>query len=305
MCTCNGEQHIKAQLNSFLAQTHTAWSLLVSDDGSTDRTLDIIREFADTHANRHPVQIMHGPQQGAAANYLTALSHPQLQGHVVALSDQDDVWLAGKLARALRRLQSAGALDPNAAPTLYGARSFHTDATLKTIGVSGRWRRPAHLANALCQNIVSGHSAVLNQQAVQFLRETKELSSAAMHDWVIYQLITAAPNGRVVVDDLPVVLYRQHDGNTVGFRQGLAASVKRIIMVFGRTFGGWFNTQFEVLNANIDRLSPEAQAAIADLKRNKRAIGLSRPLAFRRIGIYRQSGLGTVCIYLAACLGRL
>jgi glycosyltransferase involved in cell wall biosynthesis len=43
MCTFNGERFLKEQLDSFATQTHQNWTLWVSDDGSTDQTLEILR----------------------------------------------------------------------------------------------------------------------------------------------------------------------------------------------------------------------------------------------------------------------
>ena len=99
MATRNGAAHLAEQLDSIARQTHADWSLFVSDDGSTDDTKRILADFARSH----PVTVVDGPRKGAAANFLSALCHPDLPLGTIALADQDDIWLPGKLARGLGR----------------------------------------------------------------------------------------------------------------------------------------------------------------------------------------------------------
>ena len=76
MATWMGEKYLKAQLQSFLDQTRLPDELIVRDDGSNDRTLAILHQFAE----RAPftVQIFEsGPRLGFAANFGAALSHAQ------------------------------------------------------------------------------------------------------------------------------------------------------------------------------------------------------------------------------------
>ena len=66
MATCNGARYLPAQLHSLIAQTHNNWSLIVSDDGSRDATLDILHRFDRAHPGRilhlagHPLAAARG-----------------------------------------------------------------------------------------------------------------------------------------------------------------------------------------------------------------------------------------------------
>ena len=130
LTTWNGAAHLQQQLDSYLAQNHDAWDLWVSDDGSTDGTLEILNAFQAAERHRREVRIVAGPQRGHAANFLSLLCHPDLPAGPVALSDQDDVWLPGKLRLALSALKDAGPV------ALWGAQSYHTDVALRVIGRS-------------------------------------------------------------------------------------------------------------------------------------------------------------------------
>ena len=296
LCTRNGAAHLGAQLESYLAQTHSAWDLWVSDDGSTDETRAILARFSTAHGAGRDIRIVEGPQAGFAANFLSLLCYPDLPAQPVALSDQDDVWLPEKLALGLVHMGGD-------APCLYGAQSIHTDATLTPIGRS-LGGGVAHFGNALVQNIVSGHSAMLNPSALALVRAAGVPRGLPYHDWWLYQLITAA-GGTVVVAPDPVLMYRQHTDNAMGSHQGLGAALHRAGQVFGQTYGGWISTNTAALRAASPLLTPKAQAILAALETHPPRIGVARLRAFRRMGIARQGRLGNLLLSLAVLAGRV
>jgi glycosyltransferase involved in cell wall biosynthesis len=96
MATYNGERFIREQLESLAAQTLRPCELVVSDDGSTDRTLAMIDEFAARAP--FPVRVQRNAQRlGPSENFLQAAR--RAAGEWIAFCDQDDVWLPQKLAR--------------------------------------------------------------------------------------------------------------------------------------------------------------------------------------------------------------
>ena len=93
----NGAEHIAEQLASIAGQSLTPLEIIVSDDGSTDGTVERVREFAA----RSPVPVAlieNHHQLGYPENFLRAAL--RARGELIAFSDQDDVWLAEKLSRA-------------------------------------------------------------------------------------------------------------------------------------------------------------------------------------------------------------
>lgn len=298
LCTYNGAQHLQAQLDSYLSQTHSNWDLWVSDDGSTDGTLDILRRFQAAQAGRHSVHILQGPGQGAAANFLSLLCHPDLPTAPTALSDQDDVWFPDKLARALRHLREGPEL------ALYGAQSRHTNKNLKVIGGSRMPPRAPSFQNALTQNIVSGHSATLSPAALHLIRRAGPPQGIAYHDWWLYQMVTAA-GGTILIDRQPVLFYRQHQENVMGAHQGIRATLLRMRQVFGQTYGGWITTNLRELQKVSDLFTRENRQTIRFLNRVPPQPGLKRSTAFLRYKIHRQTRLATVIFYLAAACGKL
>lgn len=296
LCTYNGAEHLAAQLQSYLDQTHTDWDLWVSDDGSDDATLTLLRDFATTHASAHDIRIIQGPRIGVAENFLSLLCHPELPAQPVALSDQDDVWLPEKLALGLAEITGD-------APRLYGAQSIHADATLTPIGQSLGGGIPS-FGNALVQNIVSGHSMMLNTAALSLARAAGVPQGLPYHDWWLYQLVSGA-GGTVVVRPQQVLLYRQHGHNAMGSHQGLRATATRAAQVFGQTYGGWITANTAALRAVSHLLSPAARTTLDALDKHPKRIGTARARTFARYKIARQGRLGTMLMYLAVLTGRV
>lgn len=101
LCTYNGARFLEAQLESYQTQTRLPDELIVCDDGSADATRDILAAFS--RRARFPVQIHANPARlGATKNFEKAIGLSS--GDLIATSDQDDVWLPGKLAVSERAL---------------------------------------------------------------------------------------------------------------------------------------------------------------------------------------------------------
>lgn len=96
MATYNGEKYIKWQLVSIINQLSDIDELIISDDGSTDNTLSIIREF---QKNDKRIKLFEGPKMGVKQNFANAID--KCKGEYIFLSDQDDIWAPNKLEKVL------------------------------------------------------------------------------------------------------------------------------------------------------------------------------------------------------------
>lgn len=297
--TYNGAAWLGAQLDSFLAQTHPDWSLWISDDGSTDGTHDIIADFARANPGRVH-RVIKGPGRGSAANFLALLCHPDLPVEgLTALSDQDDVWLPGKLARAAAALDPA----PEAPPQGWAARFIVTDETLGRRRVSKLWPRGPSFGNALVQNVMSGHTTTLNPAALALIRRAGR-QPVPHHDWWIYQLLAGA-GAEILLDPAPQLLYRQHADNHYGARWGLRAFTARYVLMRDRRAQGWVSANVAALQDCAPLLTEEARICLAGYRALDGVGGGARVVAFRRLGLVRQSRLGTRMLHAAARMGHI
>ena len=97
IATYNGEKFIKQQIDSILVQLFDGDELLISDDNSTDRTVEIIKQIADSR-----IKLFFNKEKGYTSNFENVLK--QVSGDIVFLSDQDDIWTPNKVEVCLKEL---------------------------------------------------------------------------------------------------------------------------------------------------------------------------------------------------------
>lgn len=98
MATYNGEKYIKEQLESILKQLNEDDEIIISDDGSTDNTINIIKSFEDKR-----IKIFDGPRNGVKQNFANAIYN--CTGKYIFLSDQDDIWCDNKVNIILKNFE--------------------------------------------------------------------------------------------------------------------------------------------------------------------------------------------------------
>ncbi|SDP55838.1 Glycosyl transferase family 2 [Ectopseudomonas guguanensis] len=299
LCTFHGQRYLAEQLESFAAQSHQSWEVWASDDGSKDDTYSILVEYK----KKWPVgrlSIHSGPAEGFAANFLSLTCRASINADFYAYSDQDDVWEADKLARALAWLESI----PVNVPALYCSRTRLVDADNNEIGVSPLFSKAPSFANALVQNIAGGNTMVFNNAARELLREAGENKSVITHDWWAYMVVTGC-GGQVHYDAVPTLRYRQHGDNVVGTNNGWAARLKRIRMLFQGRFKRWNDGNIAALFTLEHRLTPENQALLRRFVDARSMSLIPRVVHIKRSGVYRQTLLGNIGLIAAAILGKI
>ncbi len=279
MATCNGAAYLEQQLRSITIQSRPPTQMIISDDGSTDDTPNILARFINSAP--FPVTAITGPQKGVAQNML-ALQALAPQGYV-AFADQDDVWMPDKLARAVEALSKT----PASRPALYTARRIITDADMNPQDITKPPRRGPGFANALVQNIAPSNTIVLNPAALALTQSAAgELTTRTppYHDWWLYQLVTGV-GGKVFFDPRPTLYYRQHKGNYLGASKGISKRLQRLKALFDGTYHGWLKAQAQALECSSDRLTAEARDQLTQFLQTMNGTARIR----QPIRAYRQS----------------
>ena len=102
MATYNGEAFVEEQVRSIVNQTYTDWRLLIHDDGSTDKTLDILHRLA--HKDKRIVVIEDETSKlGVAKNFIHLVT--KSSAPFCMFCDQDDIWLPNKVEKMLHAIQ--------------------------------------------------------------------------------------------------------------------------------------------------------------------------------------------------------
>jgi glycosyltransferase involved in cell wall biosynthesis len=246
MSTWQGERFVEEQLRSILDQLPAGGQVIVRDDGSTDGVVTRIEALADAR-----VTVMRGQNLGFARSFLCLLDAAPDDADVIMLSDQDDVWLPGKIARAVSGL--AGVQDR---PGLYCSRLHLVDEALQPIDLSFKWPRPPSFRNALVENIAVGCTCAVNRPGLLLARQTGNVQLVHFHDWWLYLVMSAF--GEIIADPEPTILYRQHAGNAVGARSGWTRYVAGARLLGERN---WVHAMFGQIenfrSVHADRLAPE------------------------------------------------
>lgn len=219
LATYNGEKYICELLDSLVAQSYTAWRLLVSDDGSSDSTPEIVRRYEAMDARVVVIDNKAG-RKGSTANFMGLL--PFVEASYAMFCDQDDVWLSRKIQVELDALQhlehNVGSDKPLAVYT--DMKVVDTDLNLvddSHLLRSGARIRNDDLRDLLTRNYIPGCAMMMNRAACQLSSRANGDTTIDWHDWWV--AIVCAAMGQVqYVDDAPV-LYRQTGLNQVGSKR--------------------------------------------------------------------------------------
>ena len=217
LASYNGERFIAEQLESILGQSRRPDEVVVSDGGSDDSTVRIVREvFARASRDVRVRVVSDGARLGVAANFERAIT--ATAGDFIALSDQDDRWHPDRLANGLVLLKQPGVLLAAGNAALITAEGTPMPLDLFTaLGVGpdevATLRAPGAFALLLRRNLVTGAT-------VMFRRELLEAARPFPDEWVHdeWLAILAAAIGRLAVDSDPRIDYRQHGANEIGVR---------------------------------------------------------------------------------------
>lgn len=245
MSTYQGERFVAEQVHSILGQLPPDGRLFVRDDGSTDRTTERIESIADPR-----ISLVRGTNIGFARSFFALLEMLPAEADLVMLSDQDDVWLPGRIDRAAQQMCG------REGPTLYCSRLELVDEALRPLGISSPWPRGPSFANALAENIVTGCTVALNRAALGLVLRLGDPAAIHFHDWWMYLVISAF--GTVIADPVPTVLYRQHGGNVVGRGSGVRRYLVNLQFIRRKS---WVHIMFSQIenfrSVHADKLAPE------------------------------------------------
>lgn len=200
LASYNGERFLAAQLRSILSQIDANDEIVIVDDASTDGTLDVVASFGDDR-----VRVLRNERNsGVLAAFERALA--ATRNDIVLLSDQDDIWLPGKVREILARFE----LDPAVLLVLSDAEVIDEggrviDPSFMALRGGFRGSFPATLIKNRYLGCAMAFRRRLLESALPIPRDVP------MHDMWLGAL--AASVGKVVFVDRPLTQYRRHGGN--------------------------------------------------------------------------------------------
>jgi glycosyltransferase involved in cell wall biosynthesis len=217
LCTCNGEKHLPEQLQSLVGQTRNPDELIVFDDASSDGSTDIIRRFAESAP--FPVRLTVNPQNvGSSANFQRAID--ACSGDIIALCDQDDIWMSEKLQlieTEFERDRNLGFVftDADICDAIGNPLSYTLWQSVRFSPGLQRKLNDGHTFEVILRNnIVTGATMAF---ASRFKSLVLPIDLQWIHDGWIALLISAFAPARIIRQ--PLIRYRQHPAQSVGALQ--------------------------------------------------------------------------------------
>lgn len=260
LCTFNGERFLQEQLTSIAAQSRLPDELVVRDDASTDATVSIIKAFAkDVPFDVRLAQ--NSETLGVGNNFASAIADCRYD--LIALCDQDDVWLPEKLERqeaALRKKEDAAftfsdgvIVDATLQPlgrTLWSSRGF-TVRRQRSFETRG-------LKLLLTGNVVTGATMVFRSA---WRDRLLPVPAEWNHDaWFALLLSTLA--GGIPVDRV-LIKYRQHDEQQIGIESPTRMNALRRSASTDSAFYERAAARSELLKSRLLTLDPSNKTALA------------------------------------------
>ncbi|QND54135.1 glycosyltransferase family 2 protein [Phyllobacterium sp. 628] len=299
LATYNGAEFLDEQLASIETQTYAHIDIWVSDDGSSDTTLQLLEAWRLKWA-KGKFTVLPGPRKGFAENFRALITNPDIISDYYAFADQDDIWEPEKLAISVRWI----AQHAPAKPALFGSRTLAITQDGAVLGPSPLFARPPSFENALVQSLAGGNTMLYNRTAQQILAKASGRTKFVSHDWWIY-LIVAGAGGTVHYSPEMTVRYRQHVNNQVGSNIGMQARLRRIRLLFSGRFVQWTELNIEGLLANQDLLTDQARRSFQVFRKVRANNVFTRVYNLVKSGVYRQTILGQIGLYVAALTRRI
>ena len=257
LASYDGVRFLGEQLDSILSQQPAPARVVVSDDMSTDGTWELLQERSAADP-RIVLMPRTGENLGAAGNFYRLFADAELvEGALVALADQDDVWLPGKLAGQLA-LMAGGTVD--------GVSSNVVAVDAEGARQLLRKDYPQRALDHVFEGPGPGCTFVLSTRLARLVQERlRDPSSAArgvdFHDWLVYGLCRARGWGWHIAST-PTVDYRQHAGNAFGANLSARSAVHRL----GLVRRAWHRGQaVQMVRAGLEVATPERHRELSGL----------------------------------------
>ena len=262
MCTYNGaSRHLREQLDSILSQTVLPLEIVVQDDRSTDSTMEVLSEYAGRMPEGVELRVsQNGVQQGINRNFFSAMH--RAKGGLIAVCDQDDIWLPTKLE------EQAAAMGDRLMMCVCRSEPFSDS------GAPVRYdsRRPNCNLIRLFYASMMGHCQMLRRELLDLIpseQECPEIYRRTCYD-VMTATAAAALDSIVLVDDILVRQRRYEQAATyvgVDSRRVRKADNALYMALYGlrnwRRVKPWMNAHFAARRDFLEwvwRKSMEAEA---------------------------------------------
>lgn len=220
VATYNGEKYLEEQLYSILNQSYTDIKLLIRDDGSKDKTVSIIKKYAQKDERIKFIEDDLG-NLGFLKNFEKLLEHSE--ENYIMFSDQDDIWNPDKIEKSYKKIRETEKSSEKEIPLL-----VHTDSNIMNYGIKTEKKFITEVAenrnfeNSFFNFFVQGATCIINKKMKDEILPFSE--KFYFHDRSIH-LIAEFIGKREYIKE-STMFYRQHEKNEIGAKSSV---IKKIL----------------------------------------------------------------------------
>lgn len=214
MATYNGEKYLREQMDSILEQSFGDFRLLVSDDGSTDGTREILNEYVGKDSR--VVVFLQNKNLGSTKNFEFLMR--KVESECFMFSDQDDVWQKDKLQKSIDKMKEE---DCDLVYSDLEVVSEDLDVLHKSYwklkGFEKKVKRYNHFESLYLNNYVTGSTMLVKSKWLEKILPLPDKSKFILHDY--WTALVVSKFGKMAYVDEPLLKYRQHLDNRIGSKR--------------------------------------------------------------------------------------
>lgn len=278
MATYNGEKYLKQQITSVLNQKDVEPTIFISDDNSTDKTLEVARQFSSQN-----VQLLCKEKKGSASkNFLSFFSEKHIKElekyEYFAFCDQDDIWYETHITDSIKIIEQN-------IVHLVGANviTFGKNSSSKLLKYDQKKTLYDHLFQGYSPGCTFVFSKVIFNDFYISIKKSKDID-VEYHDWLLYAF-AREKSYETYIKTTPSLKYRQHSQNHTGSRITISGKLWRLKKIFNSDY-----KKMIIKNAYALKLILNKENSITKLAENRlpffyilKLIFLSRRIVKERI----------------------
>lgn len=214
LATYNGEEYLKEQLDSILSQSYSNFRLLISDDASTDNTVEILKEYQEK--DKRIKVFFQTENSGVIKNFEFLLE--KVENEYYMFSDQDDIWKKDKIEKSIKKIEETNS-------SLVYTDLEVVDSNLNVIyksywklkGIYNKIKKYNNFESLYLNNFVTGCTIISKKQFINEVLPLPNTSKFVLHDYWIPLILSQ--EHKISYIEEPLIKYRQHKNNKIGSKK--------------------------------------------------------------------------------------
>lgn len=210
LATYNGEKYLQDQIESILNQTYTDFRLLISDDGSNDKTVEIINEYSKK--DDRIVVFAQKENVGVVKNFEFLMK--QVSSNYFMFSDQDDIWKKDKIEKSVKKLEEGYGLVYSDLEVVDNDLNIMYESYWKLKGFEKKIKKYNNFESLYLNNFITGCTIISKKIYIEKVLPIPKNTNYILHDYWLPLIISQ--NDKIAYIDEPLIKYRQHKNNKIG-----------------------------------------------------------------------------------------